>query len=215
MDYSQHIAALRQALTRTDLSEAERQEVQQHLGRLIEAQEAELALTRMEQWAADRGGQLVLQDQGYRVLLGHAGATADDHHASPPGRFNQVAIGGPDVEPVSHQVPPHTDNEVIFQETKGGDEYRFDSYGKAEQGSFAYLKDIIVSGRDPRLAFAFAELQASHQCQGFLQALRHGAVTIRYQFVHALPSGNIRTGLFKVDPQARLRWNGGTVELLM
>lgn len=215
MDYSQHIAALHHALTHAELSPTERAEVQQHLERLIEAQEAELALKRMERWTADRGGQLVLQDQGYRVILGHAGASADDHHPSPPGRFNQVGIGGPDVEPVSHRVPPHTDNEIVFQEAKAGEDYRLEAYGQSEQGSFAYLQDIIVSGRDPRLASAFAELKASHQCPGFLQALRHGAVRIRYQFVNVLPSGSVRTGLFKVDDRSRLRWNGEGVELLI
>ena len=215
MDYSTHIAALQQALLRPDISDSERADITNHLQRLIEAQEAELALERGTQWMADRGGQLVLEDQGYQVVVGMAPTELDHYRPSSPGHFTQVAIGGPDVPPISDNCPSQDHNVVVFQETKGGEDYRFDSYGDAQQGSFAYLKEILLSGRDARLADAFATLQHTGRCPGFVQALRHGAVQLHYQFVQALPSGDVRVGSFKVDETARLRWNGGTVELLM
>lgn len=215
MDYSTHIAALQQALQRTDISDTERADITEHLQRLIEAQEAELALERGTQWMADRGGQLVLEDQGYRMVVGMAPTELEHYRPSSPGHFTQVAIGGPDVPPISEDGPRHPHNLVIFQETKGGEDYHFDSYGDSQQGSFAYLTEILLSGRDTRLADAFAALQSTGRHPGFVQALRHGAVQLRYQFVQALPSGDVRVGSFKVDETSRLRWNGGAVELLM
>ncbi|MDO5067065.1 MAG: hypothetical protein Q4D96_07295 [Propionibacteriaceae bacterium] len=214
-DYREHIAALQQALARPDITDAERAEIHHHLQRLIEAQEAEDALERMTLWVADRTGQLVLEDQGFQVVLGMASATPEEHHAAALGHFTQVAIGGPDVTPISENCPRHEHNVVVFQENKAGEEYRLETYEGAQQGSFAYIKNILLSGRDPRLAAAFDALRSTGQYPGFIQALRHGAVQIQYHFVQAVPDGTVRVGTFNVDDNARLRWNGGTVELLM
>lgn len=215
MDHSEHILGLQQALADPGLTDTERAEIEDHLQHLIEAQHVEQSYQRAKQWAADRDGQVVLAAQGYHVLVGHVPESLAEYRPSPPGHFNQVAIGGPDVTPPSGRGPHPNQYEVTFQETKGGEEYVFDAYEGAKQGSFPYLKSILLSGRDPRLATAFAALRDSGEHPGFVQALRHGAVRIRYQFVQALPSGTVHTDEFQVNKNARLRWNGEAVELLM
>ncbi|MDO5066532.1 MAG: hypothetical protein Q4D96_04545 [Propionibacteriaceae bacterium] len=195
--------------TATDLTDAEYKALEHHQKLLKKAGDAELELRKASEWAGDRGGHLTLEDQGRRVILGETGGSPGGHSSPGSGTLDQVGIGGPDIDPPTRGGPRSERYEIVFDENKGGASPKMGSRQGAQQGTLPYLRDLLSSSGDSRLARRLAVLRDAGEFPGFFEALRRGEVVVRYQFVNSRPDGTLRAGEFNLGSEVRLRWDGG------
>lgn len=210
--------ALAQGLDRRksdpNLTAAQRAEIEQHRRLLEDAHKAELDLQHGSEWAGDRGGHLVLEDQGHQVILGGTGSSPGAHSSPGAGAFDQVGISGPGIEVPGGKRAGGDRYVMTFQENKGGNSPQLGSRNSAQQGTLSYLQDLVANNSDPRLGDTLRQLRDQGRHPGFFDALARGEVVVRYQYTNARTNGTLRAGLFNLGAEVRIRWDGTTLELL-
>ncbi|MDO5066156.1 MAG: hypothetical protein Q4D96_02600 [Propionibacteriaceae bacterium] len=206
--------ALDRQLKKSDLTDAQRAEIKHHQKLLDDAHKAEKALRKGSEWAGDRSGHLMLEDQGHQVILGETGPSPADHSSPGAGAFDQAGISGPDIESPTGKRAADEHYTLTFQENKGGDSPQLNTRNSAQQGTLSYLRDLLTNNTDPRLKDNLIALRDAGHHPGFFRALERGEVVVRYQYANARTNGTLRTGEFNLGHEVRIRWSGGDFELI-